>query len=628
MTWSKRNTRLGLIGYVLVALLVFGGLTWTSVVSLRLERTDLTQRRWEDYHSRLHLALSGLDRHVQGTLERESNRPTTDYAPWFNPSRVWDADGMVLDRREVIVVSPIVEDELEPWLLLHFQVSPSQGWTSPEASYEELDRLEGFHPPAQQSSQATTEMLTALRRALTPDDLGEMLAAARARDQATNPLSSPEPAQDAVAAQGESPDSRTAAEYARRRRITDLALETSQAGEECDPVDLAVLHLLRQPHVSGLPGTLNEGPERVALTPSPMTGIWLPLGERGVRFLAFVRTVPFRGEDIYQGFLLDWASLQAQLAAEIRELLPEAELIPVESAPQDRVETLMTTLPVRLAPKPPAGSVDTGWTATHSGLTLAWLAAITVLAAIGLGVHSLLAMAERRSQFAYAVSHELRTPLTTFRLYTDMLASGMAPPESRDEYLATLNRESERLSQLVAGVLEYSRLEHHAVQLAVSETTVGQLLESARERFESHCAPTDRRLVLDAHGIADHTWRTDPDLTLQVIGTLIDNACKYAAGAEDPRIILSARLDGAKQLVLTVRDFGPGISGPERRRIFQPFQRGREWSTTSAGIGLGLALAQRWAQLLGGKLELRTDRDESPGACFCLTIAQLSDHTP
>ncbi|MCH7812846.1 MAG: HAMP domain-containing histidine kinase, partial [Planctomycetes bacterium] len=603
-------------------------LTWTSWVSLRLERADLAQRRREDYHSRLHLALSGLDRHVQGTLERESNRPTTDYAPWYNPGRVWDADGMRLDPREVIEVSPIVEAELEPWLLLHFQVSPSQSWTSPEASYDELVRLEGFHPPARQSSQAAAEMLAALRRALTPDDLGEMLTAARDRDRANNPFLTPDRTQDAVVGQGRTSDSRSAAEYARRRRITDLALETSQAGEECDPVDLAVLHLLRQPDEAGAAGTLTEGPEQVALTPSPMTGIWLHLGERGVRFLAFVRTVPFRGEDIYQGFLLDWASLQAQLVAEIRELLPEAELIPVESGPQDRVETLMTTLPVRLAPPPPPdGPVDTGWTATHSGLTLAWVAAVTLLAAIGLGVRSLLAMAERRSQFAYAVSHELRTPLTTFRLYTDMLASGMVPPESRDEYLATLNTESERLSQLVVGVLEYSRLEHHAVQLAPSETTVGQLLESARERFEPRCAQSDRRLVIEANGLADRTWRTDPDLALQIIGTLIDNACKYAAGAEDPRVILSAGLEGPGRLVLTVRDFGPGISRRERRRIFQPFQRGCEWSTTSAGIGLGLALARRWAQLLGGKLELRTDRDPSPGACFCLTIAQLPEHT-
>jgi signal transduction histidine kinase len=253
----------------------------------------------------------------------------------------------------------------------------------------------------------------------------------------------------------------------------------------------------------------------------------------------------------------------------------------------------------------------------RTGLLLAWLAAATVLAVVGLGVHSLLALAERRRQFAYAVSHELRTPLTTFRLYTDMLAGGLVPDQDRDEYLATLNRESERLSDLVAGVLEYSRIEHQSPTLAPVETTIGQILDLARQRFDPQCAVAERKLIIDTNGLADHPVNTDPDLVLQIIGTLIDNACKYARNADDARIILSA---SRGPLRIEVRDFGPGVPRGQRRRIFKPFRRGETGATDQAGIGLGLALASRWARLLGGKLDLVRDGQHSHGACFRLSL--------
>ena len=91
------------------------------------------------------------------------------------------------------------------------------------------------------------------------------------------------------------------------------------------------------------------------------------------------------------------------------------------------------------------------------------------------------------------------------------------------------------------------------------------------------------------------------------------------ASAEDRRIWLRAQAAGPHRLVLEVEDRGPGVSPCERRSIFRPFRRGRGADVAAGGVGLGLALAQRWARLLGGSLTLENCPSRS-GACFRLEL--------
>jgi signal transduction histidine kinase len=105
----------------------------------------------------------------------------------------------------------------------------------------------------------------------------------------------------------------------------------------------------------------------------------------------------------------------------------------------------------------------------------------------------------------------------------------------------------------------------------------------------------------------------------QILGNLIDNACKYSRGAEDPHVWLRARVADGKRLVLEVEDRGPGVPCGERHSIFRAFTRGQQADVTAGGVGLGLALAQRWAGLLGGRLTLCSD-PQRVGACFRLEL--------
>ena len=196
-----------------------------------------------------------------------------------------------------------------------------------------------------------------------------------------------------------------------------------------------------------------------------------------------------------------------------------------------------------------------------------------------------------------------------------MLLGGMVRDEKqRQEYLETLHAESERLSRLVGNVLDFSRLENQRPHLRRAPVEAAILLDGVRETWETRCRHADKELVVENTLGAGTTLVIDADLLRQVLGNLIDNACKYSRGAEDRRVWLRARRE-RNRLVFEVADRGPGVPAGERRTIFRAFRRGQTADVTAGGVGLGLALARRWTNLLGGKLVLGPAPAEG-GACF------------
>jgi signal transduction histidine kinase len=612
MAWTKQGTRLAVLGYLLVVVVVLGGLAWATILGLRLERADQAAELEQGRNRDLRLALRRLDARLQDVIIRETGRTPDQYkAAVFSRARLYQGQ-RALPTGMVMQLSPLVATTFEPWLLGHFQVSAVSDWTSPQVDAQQWVDLPAYQPPPGLTEAAET--LAALRRSLTPGQLGQMLAEARERD---NRLLAPA-------------DEFSDADFINRRRQAEQHLR--QPPELCDRRDLELMLADRegleqewvddQDEFSSRAGQTEVVESESPVVTSELTGVWLRLDDGPDLYLAFVRTVSFvERETIYQGFVVDWPMLRDLLFDEVRDLFPGASLVPVETDQVENLAELMSYVPVRLdLSNCPTPTVSRTWSPMYTGLLVAWVAALIVLMAAGFGVKGLLTLAERRSQFAYAVSHELRTPLTTFRLYTDMLVDGLVPEESRDEYLKTLNLESQRLTQLVGGVLEYAQLEHHVVQPTFEDVRVGELLEAVRQRFEPGCHDAERQLHLDPNGVADVKCHTDPEVALQIVGVLIDNSCKYARDAADPRVLVTASAGAAGRVRLEVRDFGPGVDRKERRRIFKPFSRGGAWAATSPGTGLGLALAQRWATLLGGRLELVTDRKSQPGACFRLSL--------
>lgn len=313
-------------------------------------------------------------------------------------------------------------------------------------------------------------------------------------------------------------------------------------------------------------------------------------------------------------------ALARTLEAEVRDLLPQASVEPVRFPAASDPGRQLALLPLKLAPGELPAGPSVGWSPARIGLALSSATIVVVLAATGLLLLGSLRLARRRADFVSAVTHELRTPLTTFRLYTEMLSDDMVPVPDRPTYLATLRHESERLSHLVENVLAFSRLERRKSEPQLEEVELGRFLEDVQPRLErtvegAGLTLTGARLTPEQSGVRVRIDRVAGERILQ---NLIDNACKYGRGGERPEVELSGELRG-RQAVLTVRDYGPGLSPGDRRRIFRPFHKSAaRAAATAPGVGLGLALSRRLARSFGG--DLRCAEPQGRGAAFELWL--------
>ena len=342
----------------------------------------------------------------------------------------------------------------------------------------------------------------------------------------------------------------------------------------------------------------------------------------GGRDLAFVRCVATELVPRFEQTLrVDWGSLAPLLLAEVDDLFLEASLEPVEGAGAIGDGARLVGLPARLVtkPSPRVRGEDSELVATTIST---WVLALLAFAAATWAFRASQRDATRQRGFTSAVTHELRTPLTTFRMYSEMLARDMVPPERRAEYLAALEEESRRLGSLVENVLAHARLEEGRGRTRREEVLVGALVERTESSLARRCAEAGTRLSVDLGDAGTAAVSTDPEAVGLILSNLVDNACKYGAPANghraDAPVRITARAD-ARTVTLTVRDAGPGIPRGSARAIFAPFERaGRDESDPAHGVGLGLALARNLARAVEGELELV--EGGGPGAAFDLRL--------
>ncbi|QIF03212.1 HAMP domain-containing sensor histidine kinase [Roseimicrobium sp. ORNL1] len=355
-------------------------------------------------------------------------------------------------------------------------------------------------------------------------------------------------------------------------------------------------------------------------TAKPLQGFWIE------DTLLLTREATLDGSRVLQGVWLDWPKLRDQWLAQVRDLFPNATLVPATNALPDQPvlddPLRLASLPVRLVTGTFATVRVPFWTPMRSSLAVAWCCVGLAGIAVGAVLFGTVALSERRAAFVSAVTHELRTPLTTFRLYSEMLASGMVrDEEQKKNYLGTLEAEAGRLSHLVENVLAYARIERGSARAQVESVSIGDILDRVVPRLRQRAEQAGMEIAVDASEEERKTMlRVDVAALEQILFNLVDNACKYAAPrAADKTIHVQAATRGPLAM-LRVRDHGAGISPQERRRVFRPFHKSADKAAHSApGVGLGLALCERLSKALGGKLSL----EKSPsgaGASFVLEL--------
>lgn len=223
-----------------------------------------------------------------------------------------------------------------------------------------------------------------------------------------------------------------------------------------------------------------------------------------------------------------------------------------------------------------------------------------------------------KSRFFAAVSHELRTPLHAIVGYTHLLSTDsygdMPQPASRAAERASVC--AEHLARLIDDVLLLTTTEIDRLQTYPAELHPAEYLAEVLEPLRRQAEAKGLRFVLDAPAGLPRIW-VDPERLRQVLYALVANAIKFTARGQ---VRVAARAVDA-QVEVRVEDTGPGIAAEDRRRIFDAFEQVGDDARTDSihrGTGLGLTIARRLAQRLGGSLVM--DEGVAQGSAFVLRV--------
>lgn len=212
-------------------------------------------------------------------------------------------------------------------------------------------------------------------------------------------------------------------------------------------------------------------------------------------------------------------------------------------------------------------------------------------------------------------SHELRTPITALQAVLENLVDGIEPPEPAR--LEAALAQTQRLSRLVAQLLDLSRLESGVTRLDREQVDLRGFIDQAVR--EAALPDRDVRLSTDVpRGLA---ITADPARLNQVLANLLDNATRHSPPGGEVAVTAARNGGGVR---ITVTDQGPGIPAADRARVFERFSRldgGRD--TRAGGSGLGLAIAREVVELHGGSLYA----EESARGGGCRMVVDLLEVT-
>lgn len=207
----------------------------------------------------------------------------------------------------------------------------------------------------------------------------------------------------------------------------------------------------------------------------------------------------------------------------------------------------------------------------------------------------------RQREFLLSVSHELRTPMTAIRGYASALRDGLVPPSRLAEVGETLDAEAARLSVFTDDLLALARLEADDFPIRPRDVELRALLADAEAAWKAVADTAGVAVVVDAG--ADAAVITDPRRVRQVVDGLVENALRVSAAGTRIRLDVVADADGA---VISVADTGPGLSDDDLAHAFERgVLRDRYRDVRRVGSGLGLSIAARLTERLGGRISAR-----------------------
>lgn len=230
-------------------------------------------------------------------------------------------------------------------------------------------------------------------------------------------------------------------------------------------------------------------------------------------------------------------------------------------------------------------------------------------------------LARLKDAFASQIGHELRTPITNIRLYHDLLAR---KPQDLARYMKVLQRETNRLENLVEGFIEISLLNADAFPIKPTLVDCGQVVTQLAQRYEE--IAQQQQITLATYLQPDLPWvLADPNLLHQALHKLLENALHYTPTGGQVSIATAVTLrDGSEWITCCITDTGPGITMAEQPYLFERFYRGKTPQEFNVpGAGLGLPISHEIISKLGGHITLVSEPGQ--GAAFTVWLPKAKD---
>lgn len=225
-----------------------------------------------------------------------------------------------------------------------------------------------------------------------------------------------------------------------------------------------------------------------------------------------------------------------------------------------------------------------------------------------------------RRDFIANVSHDLRSPLTSIQGFLSAILDGTIPQEKQEHYLNIVLEETKRLTKLTNDIVELSRAQASTITLEKKCFDINKLIRESIERLEPRLQ--QKEITIEAIFAEKESFvEADEDKIARVLYNLVDNAIKFSY--DGGKIEIETVLKQNKKLLISVKDYGKGISKEEEKYIFDRFykvdsSRGKD----KTGSGLGLSIVREFLLAHGENIVVKSEEGEETAFLFSLKRAE------
>ncbi|WP_404414898.1 response regulator [Brevundimonas vesicularis] len=226
---------------------------------------------------------------------------------------------------------------------------------------------------------------------------------------------------------------------------------------------------------------------------------------------------------------------------------------------------------------------------------------------------------EAKSNFLGVISHELRTPMNGV-LGAAQLLSATRLEATQREYLSIIRNSGDNLLSLLNDILDMTKIEAGKMNFEVVDIIIDDLNKRITGPFEAQAEAKGLEFVSTVEGEIPTVVRGDPLRVCQVVQNLLSNAVKFTETGQIHYLVRGHRMSSQRaRFEFIVQDSGAGIAAADLERLFMPFTQVDTSSTRRfGGTGLGLTIARRMANIMGGDITVTSKLGE--GSCFTLEI--------